>query len=224
MRNRLIMGCAALTVLWAVAAVSQTAPAPEPTLYELSIDGESYLIEANRANKLTSKTRPGTTYDVALRVAQLQRLALNSVQLDYDRGFQVSDDGAGRVRTATLKHELGFSLAVTDLGKTLDAAGRQQVLDTLKASLEQSFRDAKATDLMVGKVQDRKFASADAKGLTIQYQDATGLARSCVLYVIDGKRFTASCIVQFLDDDHEEVLPLIKKTLDTLQARGGAAK
>jgi hypothetical protein len=224
MRYRTILSCLGLPLLLAVAVANQTSPQSEPLMYELVINGESFTVEANRVNKLTSKARPGTTYDVALRVAQVQRLVLNRVQLDYDRGFQISDDRGERIRTATLKHELGFSLAVTELGNVLDAAGRQQVLDTLKASLEQSFREAKATDLVVGKVQERKFASVDAKGLTIQYQDASGLARSCLLYVLDGKRFTASCIVQFLDDDHEAVLPLVKQTLDTLQARGGAAR
>lgn len=194
-------------------------PRPEPTLYELVINGESFTVEANRAHKLQSKKNPAVTYDVALRVAPVQRLALNRVHLDYDRGFAVADDANANVRTATLKHELGFTIVISDVGRGLEQAARRQVLDTLQKSMEKSFRDDKAENLKAAARHERKFLHADAEGVTIQYHDAAGTAHTCLLYVLAGKEFTATAIVQFQDADHEDILPLVKKTLDSVQPR-----
>lgn len=207
-----------ILILAGVAAQAADPP-PPPTLYELVINGESFTVEANRAHKLQSKKNPAVTYEVALRVAQIQRLALNRVHLDYDRGYTVADDANANVRTATLKHELGYSIVLSDVGRGLDQAGRRQVLDTLQKSMEKSFRDDKAENLKTAARHERKFQHADAEGVTMQYHDAAGTAHTCLLYVLAGKDFTATAIVQFQDADHENVLPLVKKTLDSVQPR-----
>ena len=198
-------------------------PRPEPTLFELVINGESFTVEANKSLKLQSKKNPKVTYEVALRVAQMQRLALNRIQLDYDRGYAVAEDANANananVRTATLKHELGYSIVLSDIGRGLDQTGRRQVLETLQKSMEKSFRDDKTENLKTAARHERKFEHADAEGVTIQYHDAEGKAHTCLVYVLAGKEFTATAIVQFQDADHEDVLPLVKKTLDSVQAR-----
>jgi hypothetical protein len=94
------------------------------------------------------------------------------------------------------------------------------VRQTLQKSMEKSFRDDKAEGIKVAPKHDRQFQHAAAEGVTIQYHDAQGRAHTCLIYVLAGKGFTASALVQFADADHEEVLPLIKKTLDNVQARG----
>jgi hypothetical protein len=198
---------------------AQAAEPPQATLYELVINGESFTVEANRSLKLQSKKNPALTYEVALRVAPVQRLALNRIHLDYDRGYEVADDANANVRTVTLKHELGYTLVVSDVGRALDQSGRRQVLETLQKSMEKSFRDDQAEGVKTAARHERKFQHADAEGVTIQYYDAAGKAHTCLVYVLAGKDFTASAIVQFQDADHENVLPLVKKTLDSVQAR-----
>lgn len=211
----LLFSLAMLGGLAALAADSR----PEPVLYELLINGESFTVELNQSIKLASKKQPGVTYDVALRVSPMQRLDLNHVRLDYDRQCEIADDHGKNVRTATLKHELGFTIAISDVGGELKQADRNQVLQTLQESMEKSFRDGKAENIKVAPKHARKFQHAEAEGLTIQYYDAEGHAQSCLLYVLHGKGFTASAIVQFADADHEDVLPLVKKTLDSIQGR-----
>jgi len=61
-------------------ARAETAREYPPSLYELLIGGESFQVEANRVVKLQSKTHPGVSYEVALRVAPTQRVKLRSIQ------------------------------------------------------------------------------------------------------------------------------------------------
>jgi hypothetical protein len=192
---------------------------PEPLLYDLMINGESFSIEANRPMKLQSKKTPGVTYDVALRIAQVQRLVLNRIQLDYDLGYEVTDDASKEIRTVTLQHELGYTILVSDVGGEMKQAARDQVRETLQKSMERSIREAQAEDIKIAPRHERKLAHASAEGETIQYHDAQGRARTCLVYVLAGQGFTASAIVQFQDSDHEDVLPLVKQTLDSIQAR-----
>jgi hypothetical protein len=200
-----------------IAVAAETAR--EPLMYDLMINGESFTVEANRTIKLESKKKPGTVYEVALRVAPVQRLVLKGIQLDYERGYEVLDSAAGDLRTATLRHELGYSIVVSDVGGEMKEAARTQVREALVKSMEGSFRAAKAEEITISPKHDRTFAHASGEGVTIQYQDAQGRARTCLVYVLSGKGFTASVIVQFSDADHENVLPLMKKTLDSISAR-----
>jgi hypothetical protein len=207
----------ALLVLSSTAAGADT-PA-EPTLYDLVINGESFTVEANRSMKLVSKKQPGVTYEIALRVAQVQRLVLNNLRVDYDREYEVSDDKGKGARTATLKHELGFTVVLSDVGGELKELARGQVLDTLQKSMEKSFRADKAEEIKIAPRHARKFQHAEGEGVTIQYHDAEGRAQSCLVYALTGKGFTAGAIVQFADADHEDVLPLVKKILDSVQSK-----
>lgn len=190
----------------------------EPLLYDLVINGESFTIEADRSLRLESKKDPGVVYEVALRIAQNQRLALNRIQFDYDRGYEVTDDHSQTLRSANMEHELGFTITLTDLGRVLNEDERGKILQTLQESMENSFRQDNAENLKTTARQQR-FQHAEAEGVTIQYHDTEGRARTCLIYVLAGKDFTASAIVQFPDANHEDVLPLVKRTLDSVQAR-----
>jgi hypothetical protein len=203
----------------AMALIGADGSAPEPLLYDLVINGESFTIEANRTNKLQSRRHPGTVYEVALRVAQVQRLALNTMQADYDRGFRVRDDRGRPLRTATLEHELGFTLVLTDLGADFDDAGRQKVLGTLKASMEKTLAGETAGKLQVSEPFESQFAGGKAHGLSIRYSDAQGIGRTCLVYVLGDQKSACSCIVQLVDADRDDVLPLVKKTLDSIRSR-----
>ncbi len=83
--------------------------------------------------------------------------------------------------------------------------------------MEKSFRDKKVEGLKTAPRHERRFQHVPAEGVTIQYHDSQGRANTCLVYVLAGQNFTATAIVQFKDDDHEDVLPLVKKTLDSVR-------
>ena len=77
-------------------------PGPPPTTYELMINGESFLVEANRQIKLQSKDKPGVSYQVAIRVAPVQRLKLNTLRFQYDQRFEVEDSRQPQRRSVNI--------------------------------------------------------------------------------------------------------------------------
>lgn len=218
MKRELCVGLFMLAVLAGAPPVwGQGGSNVTPTMFELMINGESFTVEANRMVELASQQQPGVSYKVALRVAPTQRLRLNSCQFEYDRLARVEDDRQREQRTVQLIHELGFSMLITDLGGPLEAANQEEALKLLSSSVAASFKE-KATDLTIGEPHSRKFGAATGRGVLIRYRDAENLGHTCLVYVLVGPSFSASCIVQYLDDDAQEVLPLVKKTLDSFKA------
>jgi len=207
-----------LAVLLVAAASRAQSSESHPITYELIINGETFLIQANRAQRLESREKPGVNYDVALRIAPTQRMKLDTVEFDYDRFFRVEDDRDARQRTARLSHELGFSLLITDLGAPLESRQQEETLNILTRSVTGMFRRMEVVGLDVSKPHTRKFGQATALGLIVRYRDDKDRGHVCLLYVICGPKFAATCVAQYLDDDSEDALPLIKKTLDSFRA------
>ena len=193
---------------------------PQPTLYELMINGETFLVEPDRVAKLKSQRAGGPTYDVALRVAPIQRVRLDNLQFDYDMPAVVQKRGPGEGFSAKVRHELGFTLLVNDLGRSLAADQRAQVLGQVVDSARGTFQELAGREVTVEKPYQRKFASASATGVTVRYRDKQNLGHTCLIYVFSGDSFAGSCLVQYLDQDEADVLPLLKKTLDSLRAAG----
>jgi hypothetical protein len=54
--------------------------------------------------------------------------------------------------------------------------------------------------------------------VVIRYRDGQDLGHTCLVYVLVGEKFAVSCVVEYLDRDSEDVLPLVKKTLDSFRA------
>lgn len=209
----------AVSVLLGADPETPPAPAPPPLLYELSINGETFTIEADQAVTLTSQEHEGVTYQVALRVAQVQRLPLNTVQLDYDRGFAVEDDQGAQVRTARLRHELGFRITLADMGGALTPEGNQKLLEALAANLQDQFREQKASEITASKPRKTKLGQADATTVKITYQDNEKIGHTCFVQVLAGEDFCCSAIIEMLDSDKEDALPLVERTLETLRKR-----
>jgi len=201
----------------ATANRGQSAEDP-PITYELIINGETFLIQANRLQRLQSREKPGVDYQVALRIAPTQRMKLNTVAFDYDRFFSVQDDRDARQRTARLSHELGFSLLITDLGAPLKSQQQEEALQILTRSVTGMFRRMQVVGLEVSKPHTRKFGQATARGLIVRYRDDKDRRHVCLLYVLCGPKFAATCVAQYLDDDSDDALPLIKRTLDSFRA------
>jgi hypothetical protein len=212
---------AAITFAGVAGAWGAAPKQPLPRMYDLVINGEEFQVEANRSVTLESRNHPGTKYQVALRVAQVQRLPMNSLEVDYDLGFTVEDDEGRQVRTATLTHELGFSLQLADLGGPLPEADVDESLRNLAEVVREGLLADGAVDLESGRPFSQDLAGGTANGLTMTYGDADGFGRTCTVYLLRGPKYSATGIVRYMDADRDDVAPLIERTLGTVRARRG---
>ena len=205
------------------ATVARPAPAQPsandpPVTYEVQIDGESFQVEGGqRPIKVESKLKKGTTYSLAVRVSMTQILRLNSVQLEYGMWAKVIDNKRKDVRRATILHDLAFSLEITDLGQALDAKHQDDLLKTLAENAEKRLSDHKATDLKSTQPRARKFGSSDGKWLMINYKDSGGVARTCMVFVLSGERYTVGAVAEFRDQEQEDALPWVKNALGSIR-------
>lgn len=202
------------TSYWPTAAKAQ-----EPTVrYELSINGENFTVDSDRIAKLRSTTKPGTVYEVGIRLAQSQPWTLNSAQFEYHVGCTVSDDRQSPVRTAIFKHDLGWVMTVTDLGGPMPPENQDKTLQLLVGSVQKSI-DPSAARKEVGKPAVRTIGMNMVRGVTILYDDKDGVGHSSLIYLVTGDGFACSCIVQVLDADRENALPLITATLESFRGK-----
>ena len=189
-----------------------------PVTYEVQIDGESFQVEGSqRPIKVESKLKKGTTYTLAVRVAMTQILRLNSVQLDYGMWAKVIDNKDKDLRVVKIVHDLGFSLAVTDLGHALDAKHQDDLLKTLADDAEKRFTDRKATDLKRMELKDMKFGSSVGKRSRINYKDSEGVVRTCMIFVLSGEKYTVSAVAEFRDQDQEDVVPWVVNAIGSIR-------
>lgn len=198
---------------------TEAAPKPaEPTVFELMIDGETFSVEGNRVVTLQSKQKPGETYQVAIRVAPVQRLRLENIQLDYDRTATPEKLDDADQPSARLRHELGFSMLITDLGAPLKPEARRAMLELLIDSVTTTYQQRGGAQVETTEPHQRKFEHSDGLGIVVRYRDTEGFEQRALIYVLQGERFAASVIVQYLEADREIALPLIKRTLDSIRA------
>ena len=203
--------------VWAAEPAGPNSSTP-PLSYELMINGESFFLEANRQVKLKSLAKPGVTYDVALQVAMEQHVRLSTLQFDYDWPASVQEDRRQSQRMVRIRHELGFSILISDLGRAMEPKEQDESLKLLSGSVSQSFRDSGMKNLKVSDPHERKFANSSGRGAVVHYEDSQGIAQTSLVYVLTGSDFSASCIVQYFDGDAENVLPRVKKTLDSVRS------
>lgn len=209
---------------WAAALLGSvvlagTLPAADdpPFLYDIVINGETFTVEGNRAVTVESRLHQGVKYDIALRLSQTQRWPLNTVQFDYDLGFEVADDEDQQVRTATLRHELGFTVTVTDMGGPLPEKSRKEMLDRLIAAMTKRLAAEKATDVKMAKPMERKFKQTPATGVTITYGDQDGFSRVCVIYLLSTPTFFCACTLECFEPDKDDAMPLVQRTLESFR-------
>lgn len=219
LRTVAVVFVVAASMGWGVSGYAEPAA---PSLYEVQINGESFLVEANRQTKLESKTKPGVRYDVAVRVAPTQRVSLTTLQFEYDMPARVEIDGSGKSRSARLTHELGFSVVIGELGRRLDAKGQAETLEDLLKSVTGTLREAKMEGIDVTEPHERKFDGSDARGVTVRYRDGKGFNHVCLVYVLTGRNYAATCVAEYLDHDDDDALPLIKKILDSVRSVGAS--
>ncbi len=220
--TRLLFCClAAVSVSWAHA---QTAPplageAEQNVVYELLINGESFLVEGNRVVTLRSEQDPDIEYEVAVRVALTQQYRMPTFRFAYEQPAAIEQDIDGGHHTVRLVHELGYNMLIHDLGGTLDEEAQKQALAILAESVADSFREMGAQSIEVGNPhRPRKFGENLGRGMTVRYRDDEDLGHTCLVYVVAGDGFSATCVIQYLDRDQADVLPRVQKTLESFQA------
>ena len=190
-----------------------------PLVFEVSINGESFLVEAETQTEVKSKKQPGVTYQLALRLAPQQRWALNSVKFEYDGKFRVEDDNDPQTRTATLTHELGFILSVIDLGDTPAEDDRPKLLQKLVDSLSASHRQAGDTQLQAKPSQPLKFGQVVGHEVVLQYLDRKQTKYvERISFLVAGPR-CAAYIVQYPLEKEAEMLPMARISYQTLQPK-----
>jgi hypothetical protein len=207
-----------VAIAFSIGALASAQPGPSdmPTTYDVIINGEAFRVEGNRTAKLQSKEKPGVTYEIAIRVSPTQRVRLNTVEFEYELPAKISDDRGKVQRTVQVRHELGVNVLITDLGGPLPAKSEAAVLKALTESLSDSFRKENATDLEVTPSRG-KFEGASGLGSKIHYKDASDRGHTCFAYVLSGEKFTLTCVVQYLDSDSEDILPLLKRMFNSFR-------
>lgn len=211
-----VLAITAVVGAWVAAQEPANNEVP-PLVFELSINGESFLIEPDTQNELKSKS--GAVYKVALRLARQQRWVLNTVRFDYDGGFSVDDDNQRDNRTATLTHELGFNIVVMDLGAQLAPADRQKVLKSIADSMAASYKKSGATGVTESKPAAVKLAKSAGDELKIDYVDQNRQPSATRVLVVDTGKGAAACIVNYPKAREKELAPLAKLTLDSLRSK-----
>jgi hypothetical protein len=185
--------------------------------YELMINGESFLVEADQLVRVESRDKPGVVYDVALRIAPKQRVRLSSVQFEYLWPADVELERQGASHSARIRHELGYSVLITDLGARLEEDTAKKALDILRESTVESLTGSGALNIEVSKDHERRFGHSDGLGLTIKYQDEQEVDHTCLVYVLSGESFSCSAILHYLDRAAGHVLSQMKATLDSIR-------
>jgi hypothetical protein len=213
------VGCLLLASLARPARADDPA-AGEPPRFDVSINGENFIVEGGRLTRLKSTAHPGTEYRIAVQLAQMQHWKLNSLQFDYQSGFEVTDDGKPVSRTATLRHSLGFVVAITDFGGPLPTKSTADALKLLVDSVQKSLADSGAKDLKVGKTQRSKLGSNTVDSVALRYLGADGAGRSSTVYLVTAEKFACSCLLQCQDEDRKEAVDLVKSSLESMAAWG----
>jgi hypothetical protein len=214
----------AFSAIWASVIVAQVLAGEDqgsgapPLTYELMINGESFVVEADRHVKLESRDRPGVTYEVALRIALEQRVRLNSFRFEYDWPAKVSDDRRRPHRTVRIEHELRYTMLITDLGGPLNAESQEKALKVHQESTVEGFKRSGVEQDPSTPLPPHEFAHSAGRGFTIRYRDGEGYDHTCLVYVIAGSNFSGYCLVEYFDADAAAVLPQVKKTLDSIEA------
>jgi hypothetical protein len=194
-----------------------------PLTYELMINGESFLVEADQVVKLQSREKPGVTYEVALRIALEQPVRLTSFRFVYDWPAQVSETRRP-YRMVRIQHELGYTMLIADLGRPLDSARQDETLKVVQESTVEGLQHAGMKEITVTDLPRHEFAGSVGHGVSIHCGDDKGIGHTSLVYVIAGQTFAGYCVVEYLDADQANVLPRVQKTLDSVQANPSAGE
>lgn len=198
------------------AAAAEPSSGSPPLTYELMINGESFTVRADRHERLESKKSPGVSYDVALRIAMVQPVELNTIRFDYLWPAQVEDDHGKTQRTVRIHHELGYTMLVTDFGAPLPPESEEKTLKLVADSVVSGLRASAAEGIQVDQPHAHQFPAAAGRGVVIRYRDAQDYEHVSLVYLLTGEKFAASVVAQYFQRDADNVLPGIRKTIESV--------
>ncbi len=228
MRSPLLSRCGAwIPLVVAVVAIdgarratAQAGGIVPPNTYEVQIDGESFLVDGNQPPvKVKSGLKKGTTYALAVRMAMTQKLRLNSVQLEYGMVATAYDNQGRDLRVARIVHDLGFSMEIRDFGQELGDKHEDELLKTLADDAVKRLKDNKAGAVTQSKTNTKKFGVSNGKWSKIGYTDAKGVARSCIIFVLSGEKYTVSAVAEYQDQYLEDVGPWMGNILASIRPK-----
>ena len=188
-----------------------------PLSFELMINGESFLVDAGRQHRLQSRQSPGVTYEVAVRIAMTQPVKLGTLRLEYQWPAQVEVDRRKQQQSVRIRHELGYTLLISDLGRPVETGAEDEALKIVWESVVESFRESGIDEIEVGPPHSHPFPAAAGRGVVIRYRGRQGFGQTCLVYLLTGENFAASCVVQYFDTQAENVLPQVRKTLNSIR-------
>lgn len=199
------------------AAPERPASDTPPLTYDLMINGEMFTVEANRRAKLKSQTKPGVAYDVAIQIAMEQQVRLDRLRFTYEWPATVQESRRNGQRTVRIRHELGFTVIITDLGPAMDAKGQAELLRILTASMSETLQESEVKKLETAAPREWKFTNSSGRGIQFRYEDQQATPQTTLVLVLSDPNFTASCIVQYFDGNAENVLPRVRKIVDSIR-------
>ena len=133
----------------------------------------------------------------------------------------VADVSDNRARAANCAHPArvqGFSLEVTDLGQAHGAAHQDALLKTLADAAVKRLTEQKATDVTrTEPTKAQKFGASTGKWLKIDYKDADGLARTSMIFVLWGEKYTVSAVAEFRHRDRDDVAPRVMNIVKSVR-------
>lgn len=220
-RSGLICLLAAMTLFFPETPFAAPPDSPgsdtPPLTYDVMINGETFSVEANRRAKLKSQSKPGVTYDVAIQIAMEQHIRLDRLRFSYEWPAAVQESHRRGQRTVRIRHELGFTVIITDLGPAMDAKGQEEVLKIMTDSMAESLRESGVKKLETAAPREWKFTNSSGRGVQFRYEDQQATPQTSLALVLGAPNFAASCIVQYFDANAENALPRVRKILDSIR-------
>jgi len=155
--------------------------------YEVQINGESFLVEANRQVKLESKAKPGVSLHCRdSGRPHTTRSAETPSSSTYDLPAKVESGVRGENRSCGVTHELGFSVSLSDLGRTLDSNLKKKAFGNPRKIGRDDVARQESAGARHQRTPRAKLQWIARTRETIRYRDAKGLEHVCLAYVLAG--------------------------------------
>ena len=97
----------------------------------------------------------------------------------------------------------------------MNAEQQDNLLKAVADEASKRLTDGKAT---VPKANSRKIGASDGKWLQFTYNDSAGTARTCMIFLLSGEKYTVTAVAEFRDQDKDDALPWVKNAVESIRA------
>jgi hypothetical protein len=200
---------------WAAAALAGEGMAP---VYEVSIDGETFVVSDGRETELNSRATPGRSIRLLVRRKPIQPYETTRLAFEYDGSANLEDDRDVRNRTITLIALSSGVLVVSEHeeAKPSDHAG---ILKRYVREMSESIRRDGGAILEVSPA--RETSTAHARGLesSIRSRDADGELSFCSIRALASEDVVFVVVTQHVEENEDRAPAFFAHTLDSIRAR-----